>query len=351
LRCRVWEVGVRSTRCPKPKLRNPKSEIETMEFYKQLKMFAIALCTLASERVEAQLQIKGTFEGGIRYDILQIKPEIDLHGNRLDGFRNLVGGQYGIGLLLGAPTDEGRGFSVKLTAYYLQQDWKYNFSGEGFKQIRTLGLPAGKRLHISGEMTYDLTISRRSLNIPLQINCYLNKHVSLNFGGYVNYALTMTGNGNFSFHGGKGYLLPPDTNGYGKPELGPELSIKPFDATLNYNYLDEYNKSIASSKERINSDTLQGGLMPKEFMAYADAGGRKGLLFKRFDAGLNAGLTIEAGTFFASATINYGLTDLLNNEYHARQSSTLGDDKKTYIFRNEMNRNIGIQLNLGFYLF
>ncbi|MEN9611616.1 MAG: hypothetical protein RLZZ628_2430 [Bacteroidota bacterium] len=68
-------------------------------------------------------------------------------------------------------------------------------------------------------------------------------------------------------------------------------------------------------------------------------------MFNRLDLGIHAGIQLEAGGWFIAARVSYGLSDVLNNNYHAYP---VLDENKKFVLNNSVQRNIAYELNLGY---
>jgi hypothetical protein len=151
------------------------------------------------------------------------------------------------------------------------------------------------------------------------------------------------GSGTMNYNGS--VTVSKKTPPYSRLDLDT-FKIKPFQTALNFNYLDEFDTGIIRMGDSsLCSANAALGLRPTQLGAYYDRNGRSGLMFNRLDLGIHAGIQLEAGGWFIAARVSYGLSDVLNNNYHAYP---VLDENKKFVLNNSVQRNIAYELNLGY---
>jgi hypothetical protein len=296
-----------------------------MKFNILLFMALLCATTMKAQRVQ--------IIGGINYASISMGKPTTYRGSTVEKYGHIGGSQIGLRLEIGREETDTGIFSLSFETLMAQIGTNYSYNGQGDRIWRTVeGID--EVLISKGTMETRLEISNTYLKLPILLNININDHFSLQLGGYAAYLIRSRGTGTLQYFNGVIESYPPD-------------KIKGFKTTLNYNYLDEYDDGAVVGKDTLCLTNLDLGMRPTSLGAYYDRNGRKGVMFNRLDLGLNAGVTLQAGGWLVMARVSYGLSDVFNNDYHAREGVI---ENKKFVLNNDFQRNISYELSIGFRL-
>lgn len=221
---------------------------------------------------------------------------------------------------------------IKAELLYNQKGTKYNFTGQGYQFLPGQGQPFNTLL--TGAQRIDLDISNSYLNIPVMA-----------FGRV----------GRFEFEGGVSFGVLLSASGNGEVEIdglsGTGNPTGIYNGVLEYRFNNTTPRRIASVAADVVVLNVDGQMVtfPKFLDAYHRFPALTGLnsdrVFNALDVGLVGGINyFWNSTLYLGARLNYGLSDITNNEsgYDVSKVDFNGGS------RNDKDQNMSIQVSLGF---
>ncbi|MBK9338203.1 MAG: outer membrane beta-barrel protein [Lewinellaceae bacterium] len=286
-----------------------------------LRFFGILLPALfLAGTVQAQLRYG--FKTGLNFSRMDGPSEISTAGADLESWKTLTG--FHIGLSLGyAFTDA---FGVRGEVLYTKKGAKYTYDGESYRIFRYDG---GSTLS-TGNSRYLINVTNAYMDIPVQVYGRW-KDLEFSGGAYAGFLLQSTGEGSLSYTNGR-------TSTLGN-------SIQDVEFNLNHNYRKD--KPGLGEGGDVVLPNVDGRVveLPKTLGAY-DYPEDKGKLYNSLDFGLTAGVAYYmSSSLFVGFRLQYGLADVTNNTADLAKSTT---DNGTLLFRDDKDRNVVMQLSVGF---
>lgn len=262
------------------------------------------------------------FRAGLSYSKLLGDVEMDANGNAVEEYQFASG--FHIGIAFNYAVTDLFGFRGELL--FTQRGTEHAYDGESY--IFLARATQDQRL-LLGRRDQDVNISTANLEVPLLT--YFKAGPFEFMGGFnVSVLMAATGGGGLNFEG-----VSPNGN-----------AVDPFRITLSYNYVKDEAGSRGPSTipVRIDGNTV---LTPSIQGAYYDYDVKDGNYFNTFDIGLMGGLSyyLNPGLYLGGRVI-YGLTDVDDNQYDISLMSL--DASNNYIQRADKNRNLTIQVSIGF---
>ncbi len=220
-------------------------------------------------------------------------------------------------------------FMVRAELLYIQIGSKNKYFGDSYYKIYP---PNKTTVYEKGNLDLKLDISNAYINIPLVAAYQINSKFEIFGGASVNFLVNPVGRGQLrfeSFENADGIV---------------------FRQSLDYQYYNDNaqegraantNIAILVDDERVDLPRYAGA-----YYQYSEVQ-KTGSLFNWFDASLVGGLNFFFNRgFYTGITLNYGLTDVTNNEMDVSRSA-LADDNK-FIYRDDRDINLSAQISLGF---
>lgn len=221
---------------------------------------------------------------------------------------------------------------IKAELLYNQKGSRYNYTGMGYQYLPAQGQP--NNILLTGEQSIDIDISNSYINIPIM--------------GYGRV-------GKFEFEGGVSVGVLVSSNGSGEVVIdGNSVTGTPtgrYRGILEYRYNNTNPRrirSVASDVEELNIDG-QIITFPRFLTAYHRFPNLEGLssdrVFNALDLGVVGGINYYwNSTLYLGARLNYGLSDVTNNDSGYDVSRLEFDGGP----RNDKDQNFSIQISLGF---
>lgn len=269
-------------------------------------------------------ELSGGFKTGLNFSKFDGPLATDANGNDLESYTASTG--FHVGAIINLKMTDYFGFRSELL--YSQKGSNYTYSGPSY--LRLYNSTAGKSVELSA--TRNTTISVTNSHIDIPVLAYL-RFGKLEIAGGVNAAVLLgsVATGEVAF-----------TNV--KTGVGQNLA----DITITYdaNYLkDAYQISDFIDPTELTVVNTQY-LVPSVIGAYYDANNKDEKLYNRIDFGLNAQLAFYLNQgLFVGARLNYGLTDVTNQEQDIDYNSL---DNGQVRLRDDFDRNLSLQASIGF---
>lgn len=220
-------------------------------------------------------------------------------------------------------------FGARGEFLFSQKGGRYDYDGLSYTELNSF--IGEDRVTRTGFRKMNLNISNAYIDIPISVYVRPVKWFELSAGFSAGVLISSTAAGEMSFR---------------------EISQAEDDAfkgiSLDYRYFrDEPGEAIAENGTEvrmINGVSLE---MPKTIKAYYDyPDGAETGLFNRVDLGLHAGANFFINkSLFVGARLNYGLSDITNEEVDRALFEKDGND---IIYRDDNDRNLSIQASIGF---
>ena len=285
--------------------------------------FIVSLSLLSLINVSAQSELGYGFRAGLSFSHLKGELEQDNSGNSLEEYTNATGFHIGINLAYKFTDLVGlRGEFV-----FSQRGTQYAYNGESYY---ILGLHQNESVVLRGTRDMTQTITNAYIDIPLSVYYKLGAiEVSGGIGAGLN--VGSTGGGRILFNGKS-------------PTSGRDL--EQFRVDLNYNFRTNGAKEVDNSFADVMVDgrTFE---IPDRVGAYYWFAEKDKNQFKAIDFYLVGGLSYYLNSgLYLGGRLFYGLTDEDRNEYDISLKDL--DANGNYISREDMNRNITIQISIGF---
>ena len=218
-------------------------------------------------------------------------------------------------------------FGLKGEFMYSQKGTQYGYDGESFFTFFT---PAGGQLYATGNKRIDISVSNSYIDIPIMVY-YRIGIIEVEAG--VNGAVLVgsRGSGGVTFSG--------------QTPLGDQ--VNEFTTGAEYGY---FNDNPGPGSLLAFEDIALNGLQvrrPVTLGAYYHGPINDTKKYKRFDYGLNAGISVFVNKgLFVGVRANYGLADITNDEQDVAQAKLNADN--SYELRSDDDKNLSIQASIGF---
>lgn len=218
---------------------------------------------------------------------------------------------------------------LKWELLYSQKGTDYNFNGPGYQILPT---DTGSRLFLTGDQRINLNISNSYLDIPVLLYGKFGKF-EIEGGVNIGFLIASTATGELGFNNGRSVNGSP---------------IDDFIATLDYKYRKDNPGEVdfGLGTTTINVDGTPNNI-PRILQTYYQFPEDRGSYFNTIDIGLNAGAYYYWNQgLFLGGRLNYGLSDVTKDNYDVSKSAL--DGSQNFIQRSDKDRNISIQLSIGF---
>lgn len=266
------------------------------------------------------------FKAGLNFNSFSGDGETDDAGNTVEEYTGNTGFHLGVSFTWKATDLMG----VRGELMYSQKGSRRSFDGQSYYIFNTNG--AGERVATVGVRDQDINLTTSNIDIP--VTAYFKPLPSLEVyaGASVGFLVAATGFGAITYQG----TAP---NG---------ASIEEFVYDIDANYVsDDFGE--AEFSELIPPVTVgnDNADIPRNAGAYYEYETDRGNLYKIMDFGLVGGLSFYLSKgLYVSGRFNYGLTDITKTE--ADVSLVNLDDNSQFTTRDDDDRNISIQVSVGF---
>jgi hypothetical protein len=269
-------------------------------------------------------QLSGGFVAGMNFSRFSGPLEMDGRGRDLEEFKFKTGFHVGGGLNL--RMTEMAGFRVELL--YAQKGTEYTYSGPSY-WVFTTG--QGKDIFSTGTRKTFLKIVNHYLELPLVAYARIGR-LEFGGGGYFSYLISSTGTGDLTYDG----------------VIESGFIIAPFSIVLDFNYFSDPFEQTGMEETQSVQVGGQAVQVPESIGAqYEVVSVPNERLFRRWDYGLigNLALYLNQGLHLGFR-LNYGLQDLTREERDISRAELDADNRP--IFRNDFDRNVTLQVSIGF---
>jgi len=265
----------------------------------------------------------GGIRAGLNYSSIDGPSEVDSKGNDLE--KNTFSSGFHIGGMITMKLNSVAGLRAEIL--YSQRGTDYQYQGESYFRLFTeSGAVASSR----GTRYTTLRVTNTYVDLPLSAYLRLGR-IELSAGGYGSFMLTSRGVGELNYNG--------------KSTVGQ--TIEPILIPLKYDYFkDQFQQTGVPNAKFITVDNRRV-VVPSTLGAYYDARDTGVPLYRRIDAGLQAGLGVFMSQgLYLGARIQKGFLDLTRAE---QELSLLNlDSSGKVIPRNDKDQNLSLQLSIGF---
>lgn len=269
-------------------------------------------------------KLSGGFKSGLNFSTFNGPVETNAEGEALETFKTNTGFHIGAAFRLSF-TDY---FGVRAELLYSQKGVEYTYEGQSYWTFTNATNP----VYTVGNRVAIISINNSYIDVPLMAYVRLGR---LEFSGGVNASILLgsIGTGDLTYSG--------TTQG--------GVSIDPFTLALDYNYFrDRYQgyNTFENHSFQVGNSTLE---VPKNIGAYFEGEDNGEDLFKRTDFGLNAGVSffLNKGLYLGFRA-NFGMTDVTNMAQDISRFRL--DTDNSYIFRDDVDKNVSFQASIGFSL-
>jgi hypothetical protein len=220
-------------------------------------------------------------------------------------------------------------FMLRTELQYGQTGTTQKYNGDSYYLIYLLD---GRTVFERGKMDLNLDISNGYVNIPISAAYQLIPRLEL-FGGF-----------NLAF------MINPIGRGTLRFESDSRPNQIVFRQTLDYRFFEDEARAATQFNQGRPIGIIVDGerqSIPKSVGAYYQSIFKDGGAFRWYDVQASAGANffINRG-FFIGGKLNYGLLDITRNQMD-RSIEKLNTDN-TYILRNDFDRNLGLEVSVGF---
>ena len=270
-------------------------------------------------------QLRYGFKTGLNFASMRGPSEVDGSGANLEDRNNLTGFHIGVATYF----DITDNFSVRGELLYSKKGTKYVYEGPSFYTFRY----TGGSTYSTGKAKYAINVSNSYLELPI-IASGRWKDFEVSAGIYGALLIGSTAEGAFLYTGAR--TAPPLNS-----------AIDDLSFNLLYNYRKdapgEYDGELT---KRVRLDNANVDL-PATLGAYYDQTEDNGPLYNSIDYGLVGGLSYYISrSLYIGGRFQYGLADLTNND--ADVSRFAPNTDRTFLFRNDKDKNWTIQASVGF---
>lgn len=218
-------------------------------------------------------------------------------------------------------------FGLKGELMYSQKGTQYSYNGPSYFTFYT---STGNQIFTTGNRRTDVSVANSYIDIPVMVYFKIGQ-IELEAGVNGAFLIGSTGSGGITYSG---------TTAIGDP-------VEEFTTSFEASYFgdDPGLESIL----RAGNVTLNGivAFLPESIGAYYEAAENDSKKYKRFDAGLNAGISFFLNNgLYVGARANYGLVDITNQEQDIAVSE-LGSGN-TFLTRDDNDQNLSLQASVGF---
>ncbi len=269
-------------------------------------------------------QFSGGIIAGMNLSKLIGPSEVDASGDELEDYSFKTGFHLG-GRFNYRFTDA---FGLRGELLYSQKGATYSYDGTSYWVFQD---EAGQLLYSTGNRNTDLKIVNNYLEVPIMAFYQLGP-VEFSGGAYFSWLFRSTGSGELRYSG---------VSENGNP-------IDEFTISLLFNYYSDNFQPINAEDTQpveVDGDIIQ---VPEVIGAQYDLITEpEDRLFKRFDYGLIANVAVYLNEgLFIGGRLNYGLADITRTERDVSRYQL--DENKQAIFRDDADRNLTLQISLGF---
>lgn len=289
---------------------------------KQLISTAFFMLFLCSQSLWAQSVSYG-FKAGLNFSTIQGPSETGTDGSELESLDLINGFHIGGGVIFKI-VDR---FGVKAELLFSQKGTDYIFEGPSYKVFTT---DTGDDFVSTGNRKMILNITNSYVDLPIMGYARFGK-LELSAGVNVGVLVSSSANGELNY----------TALSTGGNELETIISI------LDYNYYKDEARQFVGDETEVVEIGPQDVVVPMSEGAYYEFNEKSASLFNTLDIGVNAGLSyfINRSLFFG-LRVNYGLTDVTNNEVDYSRAS-LGDNN-IFVPLEDVDKNLSLQASLGF---
>jgi Outer membrane protein beta-barrel domain len=286
------------------------------------RLFAFCAVLFFATTVSAQ-DFSFGFKTGLNFN--NIKGELEETADATETLDNNIGFHFGATFAWNITDLMGlRGefmYSQKGTNRGFEGPSYYNFTTADNEIIRTTGL-----------RKQDLNLNNAYIEVPIMAYFKPFSRFEVFGGASVGLLVNSSAFGNLKMTGIK-------------DEAG--IAVGDINHELDFNYLadkaGEYTLGNPASTVKINGDNVP---YPQTAGAYFEFLEDRGKLYKAFDLGLVGGVSVYLSkSLYLSGRINYGLMDITKSKADVSLS---GLDNGEFISRDDDDRNVSMQVSIGF---
>lgn len=218
-------------------------------------------------------------------------------------------------------------FGMRAELMYSQKGVEYTFDGESY----WIFYPSdGSEIYSTGTRSRVLSITNTYFDLPV-VGYIRYGRIELSAGASIGALISSRGQGEVIYSG---------------QTVGGE-AIDPFTIALDFNYFkdDVQRTDVGESENRL----IQGKSVdiPKNVGANYAVFGPEEKLFNTLDIGLVAGAAFFLNDgLYVGIRLNYGLVDVTNEEKDISYVNL--DENRDFIPRNDFDRNVSLQISVGF---
>lgn len=269
-------------------------------------------------------EFSGGFKTGLNFNQFDGPILKDGNGNELESFSGSTG--FHVGAIFNLKLTDYFGFRSELL--YSQKGTNYTYSGPSYTRLYTSN--GDRNIVLNANRNTTISITNSHIDIPIMAYLRLGR---FEISGGVNAAVMLgsRATGEVAFE---------------NVETAVGQNLDDITITYDANYFqDEYQISDFANPDNLTIVSTSY-VVPTTIGAYYDANNSDEKLFNRFDFGLNAqvGYYLNQG-LFVSARVNYGLTDVTNQEQDVDHSSL---DNGQLRLSDDFDRNLSLQASIGF---
>lgn len=271
----------------------------------------------------AQAQLRYGFKTGLNFAHIDGPSETDASGKALETHKNTTG--FHIGMTFGYKIVDH--FGVRGELLYSKKGSEYSFEGPSFRTFRY----TGGSTFSTGNAKYLFKVNNSYFDLPVMAYGRFG-HFEISGGFYAGVLLQTIGEGSLNYTDAKTAL---------------NNKIDPVQFNLSYNFRkDDPLGGIGSEVQLVKVDN-RNIEVSKTIGAYYDYPEDKGTLYNTFDYGLVGGLSyFISSSLYAHVRLQYGLSDVTNNNADASRSKYEGNGN--LVFSQDNDRNFVIQASVGF---
>ncbi|MEQ8706605.1 MAG: porin family protein [Phaeodactylibacter sp.] len=283
----------------------------------------VILALLGNIGLQAQ-EFSGGFRAGLNFTTINGPSEMNADGAELENF------DFSNGFHVGAVgnlrfTDI---FSLRAELLYSQKGGVYNYAGESYWVFTpTDGSDA---FFATGNRETTLEITNSYIDIPITGVARFNKF-ELSAGMSVGFLVASRAAGELRFSG-----TSPQGN-----------TIAPFVTALDFNYFDGPFRREDIGEVELREIDNRPVEIPKNLGAYYQGQEEDENLFNVIDVGLVGGVAYYLNRgLFLGLRLNYGISDVTRSNQDISRRAL--EDSGEYIFRDDDDQNLNIQVSVGF---
>lgn len=291
------------------------------------RIIVFLFCSLAVWLPLKAQEFSAGFRAGLNFSSIGTSSELGPQGEELEYYE--YGNSFHVGAMAGIRFTDY--FGVRAELLYSQRGGVYNYDGPSYWVFRPID-GSGPFLANANRRTI-LEITNSYIDLPLMAVLRLDRF-EFNAGVSVGLLVTSRSVGELRLTNGQS---PRGT------------AIDPFTVALDFNYLNQ-DKVLSSDNapagtRSIDNQTVE---IPSALNSYFDEqlpGDNQ--LFQRLDAGLLFGISYYLNRgLFVGARFNYGLSDITREAGDISRQEV--ESTEQYVFRDKHDRNLNLQLSVGF---